>query len=111
RALARAEAEHFVKLIEDEPIGVQIGLVPDTLPHAGFQLFRQPDRQGLALSPFRLRRQPNIRVGGALVTSAPQAPAPPEKMARELWQRSLKGDAAAKLMRDLLARPDQAQRR
>ena len=31
--------------MEDEPIGVQIGIVPDTLPHASFQIFRQPDRQ------------------------------------------------------------------
>jgi hypothetical protein len=44
-ALARAEAQHFVALIEDEPIGVQIGIVPDTLPVASFQLFCQPDRQ------------------------------------------------------------------
>src|ERR1700757_3607033 len=28
RALARAEAEHFVTLMHDEPIGVQIGIVP-----------------------------------------------------------------------------------
>src|SRR6201991_1582920 len=32
RALARAEAEHFTALMADEPIGVQIGIVPDTLP-------------------------------------------------------------------------------
>jgi hypothetical protein len=53
---------------EDEPIGVQIGIVPDTLPHASFQIFRQPDRQVLALSPFRLGEQPNIRVGVAMIT-------------------------------------------
>src|SRR6188472_1846177 len=35
RALARAEAEHFTALMAEEPIGVQIGIVPDTLPHAG----------------------------------------------------------------------------
>ena len=91
RALARAEAEHFAALIEDEPIGVQIGIVPDTLPHASFQLFRQPDRQILALSPFRLGEQPNIRVGVAMITSAPEALALHEKMAKELWQRALKG--------------------
>src|SRR5207302_4729398 len=45
RALARAEAEHFTAVMADEPIGVQIGIVPDTLPHASFQIFRQPDRQ------------------------------------------------------------------
>ena len=48
QTLARAEAEHFVGLMEDEPIGVQIGIVPDTLPHASFRILRQPDRQVLA---------------------------------------------------------------
>jgi transcriptional regulator with XRE-family HTH domain len=102
RALARAEAEHFVALMEDEPIGVQIGIVPDTLPHASFQIFRQPDRQVLALSPFRLGEEPNIRVGVAMITSAPEALALHEKMAKELWQRALKGPAAVAFMRDLI---------
>ena len=75
----------------DEPIGVQIGIVPDTLPHASFQIFRQPDRQVLALCPFRLGEQPNIRVGVAMITSAPEALALHEKMAKELWHRALKG--------------------
>jgi transcriptional regulator with XRE-family HTH domain len=104
RALARAEAEHFATLIENEPIGVQIGIVADTLPHASFQLFRQPDRQILALSPFRLGAQPNIRVGVAMITSAPEALALHEKMAKELWQRALKGAAAVDFLRSLLAR-------
>ena len=102
RALAHAEAEHFLALIENEPIGVQIGIVPDTLPHASFQLFREPDRKILALSPFRLGEQPNIRVGVAMITSAPEALALHEKMAKELWERALKGASAARLMRGLL---------
>ncbi|HKN10336.1 MAG TPA: helix-turn-helix transcriptional regulator [Pseudomonadota bacterium] len=102
RALARAEAAHFLALIENEPIGVQIGIVPDTLPHASFQLFREPDRKILALSPFRLGEQPNIRVGVAMITSAPEALALHEKMAQELWGRALKGAAAGRLMRGLL---------
>ena len=104
RALARAEAEHFAALIENEPIGVQIGIVADTLPHASFQLFRQPDRQILALSPFRLGAQPNIRVGVAMITSAPEALALHEKMAKELWQRALKGAAAVEFLRSLIAK-------
>jgi transcriptional regulator with XRE-family HTH domain len=104
RALARAEAEHFAALIENEPIGVQIGIVADTLPHASFQLFRQPDRQILALSPFRLGAQPNIRVGVAMITSAPEALALHEKMAKELWQRALKGAAALEFLRSLIAK-------
>jgi hypothetical protein len=104
RALAHAEAEHFTRLMAEEPIGVQIGIVPDTLPHASFQIFRQPDRQVLALSPFRLGEQPNIRVGVAMITSAPEALALHEKMARDLWQRAHKGAAAVELMRSLLER-------
>jgi transcriptional regulator with XRE-family HTH domain len=106
RRLARAEAEHFAGLMADEPIGVQIGIVPDTLPHASFQIFRQPDRQLLALSPFRLGEQPNIRVGVAMITSAPEALALHDRMAKDLWGRALKGRAAVELMRDLLARTD-----
>jgi transcriptional regulator with XRE-family HTH domain len=104
RALARAEAEHFVALMREEPIGVQIGIVPDTLPHASFQLFRQPDRRILALSPFRLGEQPNIRVGVAMITSAPEALTLHEKMAQDLWQRALKGDGAVQLMKSLMER-------
>jgi transcriptional regulator with XRE-family HTH domain len=103
RDLARAEAEHFTALMADEPIGVQIGIVPDTLPHASFQIFRQPDRQILALSPFRLGEQPNIRAGVAMITSAPEALALHEKMAKDLWQRALKGAAAVQFMRRLTA--------
>jgi transcriptional regulator with XRE-family HTH domain len=103
RQLARTEAEHFTSLMADEPIGVQIGLVPDTLPHASFQIFRQPDRRILALSPFRLGEQPNIRVGVAMITSAPEALALHEKMAKDLWHRALKGPAAVEFMRQLLA--------
>ena len=102
RDAARAEATHFTALMADEPIGVQIGIVPDSLPHASFQIFRQPDRHVLALSPFRLGEEPNIRVGVAMITSAPEALALHEKMAKELWQRALKGPAAVQFMRDLI---------
>jgi len=105
RALARTEAEHFTALMADEPIGVQIGIVPDTLPHTGFQIFRQPDRHMLALSPFRLGEEPNVRIGVAMITSAPEALALHEKMAKELWQRALKGQAAVAFMRELMERP------
>jgi transcriptional regulator with XRE-family HTH domain len=104
QALARAEAEHFIALMENEPIGVQIGIVQDTLPHTSFQIFRQPDRQILALSPFRLGEEPNIRVGMAMITSAPEALALHEKMARELWASALKGSAAVQFMRAMMGK-------
>jgi len=102
RALARAEAEHFTALMKNEPIGMQIGIVRDTLPHTSFQIFRQPDRKILALSPFRLGEEPNIRVGVAMITSAPEALALHEKMAKDLWCRALKGAAAVGLMREMI---------
>ena len=73
RARARAEAEHLIGLMEEEPIGVQIGIVPGALPHNSFQIFRQADRKILTLSPFRLGEQPNVHGGIAMITSAPEA--------------------------------------
>ena len=104
RKQAQIEVTHFAKAVEDEPIGVQIGIVPDTLPHTGFQIFRQPDRQVLSVSPFRLGEQPNVRVGVAMITSAPEALALHQKAAGEMWGRALKGGAAAKFLRDLMKR-------
>lgn len=104
RALARAEVEHFARIMQDGPIGVQIGIVPETLPHTGFQIFRQPDRQLLSLSPFRLGEEPNVRVGVAMITSAPEALALHHRAAEGMWQRALKGVAAADYLRTLIAR-------
>ena len=103
RALARAEVEHFARIMEDGPIGVQIGIVPETLPHTGFQIFRQPDRQLLSLSPFRLGEEPNVRVGVAMITSAPEALTLHHRAAEGMWQRALKGGAAADYLRGLIA--------
>jgi transcriptional regulator with XRE-family HTH domain len=102
RAQARAEAEHLTHMMENEPIGVQIGIVPGTLPHASFQIFRQPDRKILALSPFRLGEQPNVLGGIAMITSAPEALTLHERTVQDMWQRALKGEAAAKFMRGLI---------
>jgi transcriptional regulator with XRE-family HTH domain len=104
RALARAEVEYFAKRLEHEPIGVQIGIVPETLPHTGFQIFRQPDRQLLSLSPFRLGEEPNVRVGVAMITSAPEALALHQKAAEGMWSRAIKGAAAAEYLRCLAAK-------
>jgi hypothetical protein len=81
---------------------VQIGIVPDTLPHTGFQIFRQPDREVLSLSPFRLGEHPNVRVGVAMVTSAPEALTLHHGTAAEMWKRASKGAAAAKKLKELL---------
>ena len=104
RKCAFQEAEHLARLMEEEPIGVQIGVVAGTLPHASFQIFRQPDRRVLTLSPFRLGEQPNVSVGVGMITSAPEALALHEKTAHDMWRRAQKGAVAAKFLRDMMAR-------
>src|SRR5207302_5582175 len=104
RALARAEVEHFARIMQDGPIGVQIGIVPETLPHTGFQIFRQPDRQLLSLSPFRLGEEPNVRAGVAMITSAPEALMLHKRAAEGMWSRALKGQTAAAYLRNLISR-------
>lgn len=104
RRLARAEVEHFARIIEQDPIGIQIGIVPETLPHTGFQIFRQPDRQLLSLSPFRLGEEPNIRTGVAMITSAPEGLALHKRAAEGMWRRALKGSTAANYLRNLISR-------
>ncbi len=106
RALARAEMGHFADIVQEERIGVQIGIVHGTLPHTGFQIFRQPDRHVLLISPFRLGEQPNVRVGVAMVTSAPEALTLHQKAADEMWRRALKGAEAVKFLRQLLSKYD-----
>ena len=101
--IARHELEHLASLIREESIGVQIGLVSDNLPHNGFQIFRQSERSTLTISPFRLGEQPNIRVGVAMATSAPEALSLHQNVVMEAWRTALKGAAAADYLDRLLA--------
>jgi hypothetical protein len=58
----------------------------------------------LSLSPFRLGEEPNVRVGVAMITSAPEALALHQRAAEGMWVRALKGTAAAGYLRELTAR-------
>jgi transcriptional regulator with XRE-family HTH domain len=102
RRRALGEAEHLITLMEEEPIGVQIGIVPGALPHNSFQIFRQADRKVLTLSPFRLGEQPNVHSGIAMITSAPEALGLHERTVEDMWRRAHKGQVAAKYMRRLI---------
>jgi len=103
RLLASREIEYLASVIEREQIGIQIGVARDILPHAGFQLFRQADRKVLTISPFRLGEQPNVHVGMAMITTAPDAIALQERTAQDMWQYAVKGPAAARFLRELIA--------
>ena len=104
RRLAIDEIGRIAGLMEEEPIGVQIGIVRDTLPQSSFQILRQPDRPLLAFSPYRLGERPNVRIGVAMITAAPEAVALHEETAEMLWRRAIKGPEAAGFVRASLAK-------
>jgi hypothetical protein len=104
RRQAEREVEHLAGLMENEPLGAQIGLIEDTMPNVTFQLFYNPDGVSLAVSPFRLGELPNVRFGVATVTAAREAVALYEDMVAQLWARSLRGKAGARRLRAIAAR-------
>jgi transcriptional regulator with XRE-family HTH domain len=105
RQAARAEVEHLIKLIESEPMGVQIGLIEETLPNITFQLFRTAERTLLGLSPFRLGGDlPNIRTGVAMLTSDEEPVRLYEQLVQKLWRRAQKGREATTQLRMIVER-------
>jgi transcriptional regulator with XRE-family HTH domain len=105
RLAARAEIEHLIKLIEREPMGVQIGLIEEPLPNITFQLFRTAERTLLGLSPFRLGGElPNIRTGVAMLTGDEEPVRLYEQLVENLWRRAHKGREAAAQLRMILER-------
>ena len=102
RRHARAEAEFILSMLRNQPIGIQIGIVREPVPATSFQIFRQADRSILAISPFRLGEQPNIRLGVALITSAPEAMDLHEGIAERLWRDALKGGEAASYLEAMI---------
>lgn len=104
RRQARDEVEYIEALLRRPPTGVQIGIVLESTPATTFQIFRQPDRSVLAISPFRLGEQPNVSLGVALITSAPEPMLLHERIAQRLWQGALKSAEAADYLHSLIAR-------
>jgi transcriptional regulator with XRE-family HTH domain len=107
REAARHEVEHIMRLLAEEPEGVQLGLIEETLPNVTFQLFRRPAGTVLAVSPFRLGEQPNIRYGVATVTSAEEPVGLYGRLVDGLWRGALKGEAAAARLGEIVARTAQ----
>ena len=78
--------------MENEPVGIQIGIVDDTLPNQTFEICRMRNGTTLvAVSPFRLGELPNVRLGVASVTGADEAVDLYQKLAEQMWQRASKG--------------------
>lgn len=103
RELARFEIERMAALMENEPMGVQIGIIEGPMPTQTFQLFRRREDTVVSLSPYRLGEFPNVTVGVASVTSAADAVGQYEHLAKALWARAHKGARGAELVREIIA--------
>lgn len=95
RAVARVEIENMVQLLRHQPIGVQLGVVVDSMPGASLQIFKQAERLSVAVSPYRLGTFANIRLGVAMISAAPDATELYRSVTSQLWARSLKGEEGA----------------
>jgi len=104
RLLARKEVERTAALMEKEPVGMQTGVIDDTVPNQTFEICRLRDRTSLvAISPFRLGELPNVRLGVASITAAADAVELYERLVATMWQRAAKGAAGAALLRRAIA--------
>lgn len=99
RSAARWEVEHIITLLREQPIGMQIGIIVDSMPGSSFQIFKQGEQAQVAVSPFRLGAFANIRLGVATISAAPEALDLYSAMTDQLWRRSLKGAEAAEFIR------------
>jgi transcriptional regulator with XRE-family HTH domain len=95
RDVARVEVENIVRVLRDQPIGVQIGVLIDSMPSSSFQLCKRGSRTSVAVSSFRLGLYANVRLGVATISSSSDAVELYTSMAERLWRQSLKGDQAA----------------
>ncbi len=102
RQAAAAEVEHIANIMEQEPVGIQIGLVEGAMPSQTFQIFRRSGTALVSGSPFRLGELPNISTGVATITAAAEAVALHETMFGQLWGQSVRGNAGAEILRRLI---------
>ncbi len=90
KIIALKEIDHIVNLLESQPMGVQLGILNESSPNTAFQIFRQPNRDLLAISPFRFGELPNTQLGIAMISSSPEAVALHFDLTEVLWSNSLK---------------------
>ncbi|WP_428390656.1 helix-turn-helix domain-containing protein [Lichenicoccus sp.] len=103
RKVAAAEVETIAAMLETEPMGLQFSLIPGGELSTNCSLLRQRDRATLVINPFRSDASCVNASGVALVTSAPEAVTSHQRVAETMWRDSLKGAAAARRVRELLA--------
>ena len=98
------EVQNIVTLIREQPIGVQIGVVQDSMPSTSFQILRKGADSQVAISPFRLGSSANVRIGVATITAAEESVKLHQSVTESLWKHSLKGDTAVDVLQALIER-------
>ena len=104
RQAAAMEVERIARFMEQEPVGIQIGLVEGAVPSQTFQIFRRDEGALVSVSPYRLGELPNITTGVAIVTASDEAVALHEAMFSQLWNQAVRGSAGAAILRKLIKR-------
>jgi len=104
REAARHEAENLAKLMENVPIGLQIGLATATQPSAPFMVLRGRDRAHVVTAPIAADTPPGAIAGVAGITAAEEGVAVHQRVAEAMWRDAIKGSAAAERVRELIAR-------
>ena len=95
RAVARAEVSQIVSLLRQQPIGIQIGVVVDSMPSTSLQICKRGTKTSVAVSPFRLGSFANVRLGVATISAAPDATERYQAVTNQLWARAMKGEQGA----------------
>lgn len=103
REVAVAEVENIANLMAAEPMGLQFGLLPGVDPTARFKILRNRDRADLSINGFLSDTLPSATLGVAMFTAADEAIAAHQRVAESLWRESIKGAAAAELVRQAIA--------
>ncbi len=103
REAAVTEIENIIGLLKRQPIGVQIGIVVDSMPNSSFQLFKQSGITHVAVSPYDLGTFANVRIGVATITAAPEATLLYNSVTSQLWDNSIKGEEAAQMLKAIIS--------
>ncbi len=102
RDVAAREMEQVASLMESEPIGLQLGLMPSGEPNGPFTLLRSRERATLAINPFTADSLPSAQSGVAMITGAEDAVAAHQRVSEAAWREAIKGAAAAERVRAMI---------
>jgi transcriptional regulator with XRE-family HTH domain len=102
KEVAAHEMELIAKLMESEPIGLQLGLMANGEPNGPFTLLRSRERAIQAINPFEADAAPSTQSGVAMITSAEDAVIAHQRVSETAWREAVKGATAAERVRAMI---------